>query len=287
MRPRTLQSTLDERAGVLIGREPERAALLELVERDRPLVAFVHGIAGVGKSMLLQAAAFDARARGTLVVALDGRAFEPTERGLLASLGGALGTPLATLADATGALAADARVLLMIDTHEQLRLLDPWLRQSFVPALPQNVRLLLAGRDTPTAWQRDLGDLQRTLRLDSLNDEAARTLLLRAGVDDEIAGRVARVARGHPLSLRLAAGALAERAGLSVEDAVLGPIVEGLARLYIDGLDPMPRRALDAASVVRRTTLTLLEEMLPDDHPAELSRALRALPFVEPCAAGP
>ena len=286
MRRRTLQSTLDQRAGALIGRERERAALLELVERDMPLVAFVHGIAGVGKSMLLQAAAVDARARGTLVVALDGRAFEPTERGFLTSLGSALGTPLATIADATGALAGDARVLLTIDTHEQLRLLDAWLRQSFVPALPQNVRLLLAGRDTPSAWQRDLGDLLRTIRLENLSDEAARTLLRRAGVDGAVAERVARVARGHPLSLQLAAGALAERPGLPAEDAVLGPMVEELARLYIDGLDRMTRRALDAAAVVRRTTLTLLEAMLPDDDPAELFGALRALPFVELGAEG-
>ena len=286
MRPRTLQSTLDQRAGALFGRERERAALLELVERDMPLVAVVHGIAGVGKSMLLQAAAVDARARGTLVVALDGRAFEPTERGFLMLLGSALGTPLTTIADATDALAGDARVLLTIDTHEHLRLLDAWLRQSFVPALPQNVRLLLAGRDTPSAWQRDLGDLLRTIRLDNLSDEAARVLLRRAGVDGAIAGRVARVARGHPLSLQLAAGALAERPGLPAEDAVLGPMVEELAHLYIDGLDPITRRAVDAASVVRRTTLTLLEAMLPDDDPAELFGALRALPFVELGAEG-
>jgi DNA-binding response OmpR family regulator len=65
------------------------------------------------------------------------------------------------------------------------------------------------------------------------------------------------------------------------EDAVLGPVVEELARLYVDGLDPMTRRAVDAAAVVRRTTLTLLEAMLPDDDAAELFGALRALPFVE------
>jgi hypothetical protein len=286
MRPRTLQSTLDQRAGALIGRERERAALLDLVERDTPLVIVVHGIAGVGKSMLLQAAVVDARAHGTRVVALDGRTFEPTERGFLTTLGDALGTSLATLADVTPALAGDARVLLTVDTHEQLRLLDAWLRQSFVPALPENVRLLLAGRDTPSAWQRDLGDLARTIRLDNLSDEAARTLLRRAGVDDASAGRVARVARGHPLSLQLAAGALAERPWLPAEDAVLGPMVEELARLYIDGLDPMVCRALDAASVVRRTTLTLLQAMLPDDDPAELFGALRALPFVELGAEG-
>jgi hypothetical protein len=286
MSGRTLQSALDQRAGALIGREQERAALLELVEGETPLVAVVHGIAGVGKSMLLQAVAVDARARGTLVVALDGRTFEPTERGFLSSLGGALGTRLSSIADATAALGGDARLLLMIDTYEQLRLLDAWLRQSFVPALPQNVRLLLAGRDTPSAWQRDLGDLLRTIRLDNLSDEAARTLLGRAGVRGAVVGRVVRVAGGHPLSLRLAAGALAERPGLSAEDAVLGQMVEELARLYIDGLDRMTRRALDAAAVVRRMTLTLLEAMLPDDDPGELFGALRTLPFVELGAEG-
>src|ERR1700733_14228110 len=282
----TLQSTLDQRAGTLIGRERERAALLELVERDMPLVAVVHGIAGVGKSTPLNAAALDARTRGALVVALDGRAFEPTERGFLMSLGRALGRPIDTIADAIGALAGDARVLLTIDTHEQLRLLDAWLRQSFVPPLPQNVRLLLAGRDAPSAWQRDLGDLLRTIRLDNLSDEAARALLRRAGVDEAVAGRVPRAPPGHPLSLQLAAGALAERPGPPAEDAVLGPMVEELARLYIDGLDRMTRRALDAAAVIRRTTLTLLEAMLPEDDPAELFGRLRALAFVEIGAEG-
>jgi DNA-binding response OmpR family regulator len=286
MKRHTLQWTLDQRSGALVGREPERTALLELVERDMPLVAFVHGIAGVGKSMLLQAAAVDARARGTLVVALDARSFEPTERGFLTSLGSALGVPLTTVGDATGALAGDARVLLTIDTYEQLRLLDDWLRQTFVPALPQNVRLLLAGRDSPYAWQRDLGGVLRTIRLDNLSEEAARMMLRRAGVSGATAGRVAQVARGHPLSLQLAAGALAERPGLPAEDAVLGPMIAELARLYIDGLDRMTRRALDAAAVVRRTTLTLLDAMLPDDDPAELFGALRALPFVEVGAEG-
>ncbi|MBV9195478.1 MAG: winged helix-turn-helix domain-containing protein [Solirubrobacterales bacterium] len=281
MSRRTLQSKLDQRAGALIGRERERAALLDLVERDTPLVAVVHGIAGVGKSTLLHAAAVDARVRGALVVALDGRAFEPTERGFVTSLGTALGTHVTTIAEATDALASDVRVLLAIDTYEQLRLLDAWLRQTFVPALPHNVRLVLAGRDTPSAWQRELGDLLRAIRLDNLSDKAAQTLLRRAGVEDAVAERVARVARGHPLSLQLAAGALAERPGLPAADAVFGTIVEELARLYIDGLDPMTRRALEAAAVIRRTTLSLLEAMLPEDDPSELFAALRALAFVE------
>ena len=85
--PRTLQTMLDERLVALVGRGRERAALLDLVERDTPIVAFVHGIAGVGKTTLLRAAAADARARGATVVTLDGRTFEPTRRGFLSALG--------------------------------------------------------------------------------------------------------------------------------------------------------------------------------------------------------
>jgi hypothetical protein len=264
---------LDERDVALVGRGRERAALLELVERDTPIAAFVHGIAGVGKSTLLRAAAADARARGATVVALDGRAIEPTERGFLGALGDALD-------------GRDGRVLLTIDAHERLRLLDAWLRQELVPGLPANVRIVIASRDGPAAWRRELGELLRVVRVGNLTDEAALELLGRNGLAPETAARVAPLAHGHPLSLQLAAGALAERPTLAAEDAIVGSMVEELAGLYVDRLDPTTRRALDAASVVRRTTLTLLQAMLPDEDPADLFARLRGLPFVELGAEG-
>ena len=59
----TLRTLLGARAAAVVGRQAERAVLLELAERDRPLVVAVHGIAGIGKSALLAAFAEDARAR--------------------------------------------------------------------------------------------------------------------------------------------------------------------------------------------------------------------------------
>ena len=69
---RTLAAMLDRRALALPGRERERAALLRLADDDTPLVAFVHGIAGVGKSTLLRALAADARSAGVVTVEVDG-----------------------------------------------------------------------------------------------------------------------------------------------------------------------------------------------------------------------
>lgn len=279
---RTLRDILDERAGSLVGRDRELSELLRLVDEDRPLVAMVNGIAGVGKSTLVRAVAARARGRGAGVVQLEGAAIEPTERGFLDALGAALGEPVPTTGEATISLAAQGqRTLLVIDTLERLRLLDDWLRQALVPALPDNARLLMAGRDPLSpAWATTLGDLLSDVPLRSLSPTDAGELLRLAGVPEDDVERLNRLAHGHPLSLRLAASAVAARPELSLDQAAVTTVVGELTRLYLDGLDPATRRALDAAAVVRRPTRSLLAAMLDADA-EQAWRSLDALPFAE------
>jgi hypothetical protein len=312
---RTLKEILDARAQVLVGRDRELAALLALAGGDGgPLVAHVHGVAGVGKSTLLRAFAGRARAAGAAVVQLDGAAIEPTERGFLAALAAALGEPPAGLeataarlaatpptaqaATSTGHAAAPSaapaaapptdydagpsRVVVVVDTVERLRLLDDWLRVRFLPALPDTARLLLAGREAPgPAWAGMLGELLAPLPLGNLAGGDARTLLRDAGVPEEQVPRVNRLAHGHPLSLRLAASALAARRGLPLEQVAVPVVVDSLAALYLDGLDRDTRRVLDAAAVVRRPTLSVLAAMLPDLDAHDAWARLDALPFTQ------
>ena len=89
-----------------------------------------------------------------------------------------------------------------------------------------------------------------------------------------------RLARGHPLSLELAAAAVRARPDVELEDIALQAVLEELTGLYLNGLDAPAREALDAASVVRRITLSLLEAMLPARAPQDAFERLRALPFV-------
>jgi hypothetical protein len=97
-----------------------------------------------------------------------------------------------------------------------------------------------------------------TLRLDNLAPDAARRVLERSGVSDNaLAAGVNRIARGHPLSLQLAAGALAARPELARADVAVTPMLEELAALYLSSLDGSTRRALDAACEVRRATVSL------------------------------
>jgi uncharacterized protein (DUF934 family) len=59
-------------------------------------------------------------------------------------------------------------------------------------------------------------------------------------------------------------------------------VIEELSRLYLSDVpDPTTRQVLEAASVVRRVTASLLAAMLPDVPPEEALERLRSLPFVE------
>jgi hypothetical protein len=61
----------------------------------------------------------------------------------------------------------------------------------------------------------------------------------------------------------------------------MSEIVDQPTELYLSALDPTTRQALDAASVVRRPTLSLLAAMIPDADPQDAFDRLRRLPFVD------
>ena len=279
----TVRQLIEEQAAGLVGREDERAILHQLLGEGGPLVVFVHGLAGVGKSTLVQAFAVEARERGATVLRLDCRTIEPTERGFLAALASATGAELPTTTEAAARLERlGEQVVLILDTYEVFRLFDSWLQQRFVTALSDNVRVVLSGREPPmTGWASAFGGLFRSLPLGGLPRDDAETVLRLAGVDPANAERIDRFARGHPLSLKLAASALQNRPDISIEAVTVQAIVEELTELYLDVLDPATRRALDAASVVRRPTLSLLAAMLPDTAPQDAFDRLLDLPFVE------
>ncbi len=277
----TLGSLLAQQADQIAGRERERSLLRGLLEADGPVVAYIHGLAGVGKTTLLHAFACEARGAGATVIELDGHVVPPTQREFLAALGGS------TVEEAAAAVGARGeRVVLILDTFELLAMLDHWLCRVMLPALPANVRVVIGGRIAPFDRWRSYGPLLCIVPLANLSPDEAEDLLRVNGVDGETAARINAVTHGHPLSLQLASRALRDRPGLAIQEIAAGTVGEELARVYLDGLDAPTRRALNAAALTRRTTLSVLAAMLPDEPATEAFARLRELPFVELTAGG-
>src|SRR5688572_26365375 len=82
-----LGDIVSERAlAAFAGRAREVEALLQLLEPGGPLALYVHGVAGIGKSSLLEVFAARVRATGGRVVRIDCRTVEPTVQGFLTEL---------------------------------------------------------------------------------------------------------------------------------------------------------------------------------------------------------
>jgi len=102
---------LSERAlAHFAGRQREVDTLLGLFEKGGPLVVHVHGVAGIGKSSLLEAFARRTRAQGIRLVRIDCRNVEPTARGLLTELSDALGESLSSVEDVAQRVASFGRL---------------------------------------------------------------------------------------------------------------------------------------------------------------------------------
>jgi hypothetical protein len=286
--PRRFQDLVAQRAAEgLKGRSEELSVLFKTVKDDTPLVLAVHGIGGIGKSSLLTTFAARARASGAAVALLDSRTIEPTERAFLHELNRVIGGDSVTPGQAAARLGAiGSRVILILDAYEVLRAMDTWLRHSFVPILPENVRVIFAGRDQPvSAWYTSPGwnELFQAIELGPLSDSDAIDLLRESGVPPNDTQSINRLLKGHPLALKLAASVSTNQVSARLQETTLTKVVAELATLYLSDIDdPATRTALEAASVVRCVTLSLLSSMLPGFAPQDALERLRALPFVEP-----
>ena len=173
-----LGDMVSERAvATFAGRAVELEALLHLFEQGGPLAIYVHGVAGIGKSSLLDVFATRVRKAGGRVVRIDCRTVEPTVHGFLTELSGALGAPPSTVEEVVERLSSfGERIAITLDTFEAFRLMDTWIRHIFIPSLPVNARVAIASRNPPSpAWRTTPGwqGLFRSLLLEPLSEVEA------------------------------------------------------------------------------------------------------------------
>ncbi len=268
-----------------IGRAAELALFQSTLDAaELPFyLLLVHGPGGVGKTSLLDQFSQLAEQAGAAVWRLDARNFEPTPAAFQASLAQALGSDPAQ--PPAEAIAQRGRGVLLVDTCELLAPLEGWLRDLFLPQLPERVLTVLAGRHPPApAWRADPGwqPLMRSLTLRNLTPEEGRRYLAQRNVPAEDVPAVLDFTHSYPLALSLVADLYDQRPGFHFKPLEAPDVVKLLLEQFLQRAPgPADRAALEACALVRVTTEGLLAELLTVADAHDLFQWLRELTFVE------
>lgn len=286
--PRLLIERLNaERRRLFIGRQRECDQFEAAVRADSLPFSVLHifGLAGVGKTTLLQKWMRICKAWQIPAVCLNARTLDPSPESFLNALGLAMQgevPPIQVLASQPN------RFVVFIDNYERLAGLDDWLREVFLPQLSEQVLVVLAGRCSPTsAWRVDPGwqTLLQPIALQNLTLEESQLYLTKRGIPIPQHPLMFDLSQGHPLALSLVSDAYTQRQTIQPE-----PTSELVKTLLEKFLEEVPsaahRRALEACAMVHLMTEALLAEMLEMPEVHELFEWLRRLSFIQVAPAG-
>lgn len=281
----TIAELMRVRGPGIVGRDRELDVLEGLLRDDGTLIAYVHGGQGIGKSALVSSLCSRLDRQGIAHHQIAAGRVEPKPEAIVAVLADACRADAASIDAVAEALGArEDRVLIAVDDVDLWRLASTWMRRELVPSLPQNVRLVLAGRSPPAAaWGADFGTLLLDLPLGPLGQEDVASATSAAGLDAATALRVWELTKGHPLGMTM--GIAAGRRGLlsTVRDAgeLANAVLKAIGNAEL-------RRAAEAAAIVRRSGRTLVGAILGRGEPIPLDamEAIEALPFAARDAEG-
>ncbi len=244
---------------------------------------YIFGPGGVGKTSLLKQ--FHRLSNSCVqTIYLDGRNIDPTPESFINALKVTLGLdpsqpPLQKLAS------QNQRQVIFLDTYEVLTPLDRWLREVFLPQLPENTLIVIASRQAPSAaWRTDEGwqPLIHTLPLRNLSPDESQSYLTKRDIPATAHQTVVDFTHGHPLALSLIADVFAQDRQISFQPEAVPDVIKTLLQRFIQDVPtPSHRMAVEACALVRITTETVLAQMLNEADVHELFEWLRELSFIE------
>ncbi len=269
----------------LAGRDAELGLVRQVTAPGGPVVVYVHGPAGIGKTALISALDACLEDEGVRRLHIAAGAVEPTPTAILMALGRVLDHKAGTVAELAAALANSKDfTVVMIDDVDTWRLAASWLREDLLPTLPASTRFVLAGTvPPPPAWSIGYGQYFLDIKLGALPRAESDAAVAAAGLSAEIAERIWRLSGGHPLGLRMAIHAARTGSLGTARDA--GELANAILRAIGDS---DLRRAVEACAIVRRANRALMSAILETEEPIPLSllEAVEALPFATRDAEG-
>jgi DNA-binding CsgD family transcriptional regulator len=292
----TAMSAFDERQDqFIIGRNEQLAMFRRFIMEgvfDGKTIWNLYGTGGVGKSFLLDAFRRQAQRAGVIMLYVDSRDFNHTGDSLckvmLAQLTPGEKVPHRDSFQAALSklrqVSSDTRIVLALDTYEEMGELDGWLCQQFIKRLPDNMLLLIAGRyklKGPWIVSPALRECVRYMPLDNLTQADSAVYLHQCGMKE--AGHIEQIwhrTGGHPLALSLAADVnpSGDWMEASIEDSEW---FDHLAKAWLREVpEAHLRKVVEAAAVLHRINLEVLQIIMEQEINEETFSRLISLSFV-------
>lgn len=261
--------------GLFVNRDDECSLFARALTGARDwLILNVWGAAGVGKSSLLDAFRRIAENEHASYFYFDCRDLCSSQaifiEKLCAGLHGRAPLTDKTLAgcfDALHHVALSQPMVIVFDTFDEAGELGRWLRESFLPHLPQRSLIVVASRySLDTRW-RDFNAWQQlihSLPLTSFDLPGTRQYLRLHGVnDDSLVQQAWRYTEGHPLALSLAAMIVNREGPDAIRIIPKRPdVLDTLASRWLSEVPHESMRDLvEAAAMVRCFNQDLLRQM--------------------------
>jgi hypothetical protein len=275
----------------MVGRVREIALCHDLLQSNEHLILHFYGPGGIGKTTVLEAFRDSCLAQNIAVAHLDGRYIEAT--------------PEAFSQAVAASNKHQNKQVILIDTFERLRSLENWLRDFYLPTLPDNTRLIFCGRvPLGDAWRSDAGwhGLIKEIALKNLTSEETTDFLNARAIPLEHHPQFFSFTHGYPLALSLMAdvcaqsgtqgGTQSSNQGGTQSSNQGGSIplespdmLQTLLRRFVDDIPSNAHReALEICALFRITTESVLTALLLQ-HPVafihDLFTWLASVSFME------
>jgi hypothetical protein len=173
----------------------------------------------------------------------------------------------------------------MIDSYEALAPLDSWIRNHFLPQIPEQVLVVIACCDPPSVgWRADPGwhSLIHLIPLRNLSSSESHAYLTARHIPADQQQAVLDFTHGYPLALSLVADLFAQRQQIQFHPEAAPDVIKTLLEQLVRKVPGAAHQAaLEVCALVHLTTEPLLAAMLAMNDVHELFDWLRSLSFIE------
>ncbi len=183
------------------------------------------------------------------------------------------------------------RIVLMIDTYEQISMFGSWIC-GLARSLPENVLLVVAGRGIPN-WDRDwqgwIGSAELIEQKEMPSEEMALLVQryyahIRGGqLDPAQVDQIVQFARGLPVVATTVVRLCVEYSGqIGDFQAVRPKVVADLAERVLEDVNPVLRPAFEVAAALRFFNVETLQALLGGENVDAIYSELERWPCIRP-----